>query len=126
MKWSRDQVFVTNILKCRPPANRDPSFEEAAVCRPFLDLQLKVINPTHIVCLGKVASLNLMWNHKGIPELWFSKSLESLRGKVHEKDGRRIICTYHPSYLCRTPEAHAEAWKDLQMLVQDIRTLQAA
>lgn len=125
LRWSREQVYITNILKCRPPGNRDPEFQEATMCRPFLDLQLKVINPTHIVCLGRVAALNLLYNGQ-IPELWFSKSLESLRGKIHNHNGRRVICTYHPSYLLRTPEAHSDAWKDLQMLVQDLKPLQAA
>lgn len=119
VKWSRDQVFITNVLKCRPPDNRDPHFLEARNCRGYLDLQIKVVNPSHIVCLGKVAALNLLYAGQP-PEIWFSKSLESLRGRFHDFNGRRVLCTYHPSFLCRTPQAHSEAYKDLRMLVDDL------
>ena len=122
VKWTRDQVFIANILKCRPPDNRDPHFQEAKNCRGFLDLQIKVVNPSHIVCLGKVAALNLLYTDQ-IPEIWFSKSLESLRGTFHDFQGRRVLCTYHPSFLCRTPAAHAAAYKDLRMLVDDLIAL---
>lgn len=104
--WQREEIFICNILKCRPPKNRVPTSEEAANCRKFLDLQIKCVDPSMILCLGKTASIFLL----GKPE---DRSMGSMRGE-HEYQGRKVICTYHPSYLLRTPSAKAEVWADIQ------------
>jgi DNA polymerase len=111
--WKREHIFICNILKCRPPFNRTPTKEEAANCRPFLDLQIKVVDPKWIICLGKTASIYLL----GKPE---ERSMGSLRGE-HEYKGKRVICTYHPSYLLRTPAAKADVWADLQPVILAMR-----
>jgi DNA polymerase len=107
---SRDEVYIGNILKCRPPSNRDPSVQEAKNCRGFLDLQIKVINPAWIICFGRIPSVYLLGREP-------YETIGSLRGKVYDFFGKKVICTYHPSYLLRTPEAKGEVWKDLQPLI---------
>jgi DNA polymerase len=111
--WKREHVFICNILKCRPPYNRTPTKEEATNCRPYLDLQIKVVDPKWIICLGKTASIYLL----GKPE---ERSMGSLRG-LHEFQGRKVICTYHPSYLLRTPSAKSDVWEDLQPVIEDMK-----
>ena len=109
--WEREDVFITNILKCRPPGNRDPEKAEADNCRRFLDMQIRCIQPEWILCFGRIASINLLGFG---PEM----SIGGLRGKVHHYDGGiKVICTYHPSYLLRQPSAKAEVWKDLQPVI---------
>jgi DNA polymerase len=116
MGLKRSEVFITNTLKCRPPGNRDPELSETANCRKFLDLQIKVIDPEWIVCFGRVAAVNLL----GKDEF---TSIGSLRGKVHEWLGRKVICTYHPSFVLHQKEedeqkrAKSDIWRDLQPLV---------
>jgi DNA polymerase len=105
--WSREELFVTNTVKCRPPGNRDPEPCEAANCRKFLELQIKVIDPLWIVCFGRIASVYLL----GLDP---STTIGSLRGEVHEFQGKKVICTYHPSYLLRNPAAKKDVWDDLQ------------
>lgn len=108
--WSRDQVFITNILKCRPPGNRDPAKEESDNCRKFLDMQIKCIDPQWIICFGRIASVNLLGEDPGA-------SIGSLRGKIHDYEGRKVICTYHPAYLLRQPSAKQDVWGDLQPVI---------
>jgi DNA polymerase len=107
--WTREQVYIANICKCRPPRNRTPYRVEADACRPFLDLQIKVVNPSYIVCMGNVAAQNLLRSERPI---------SSLRGEIFDYNGRKVICTYHPSYLLRNPAAKRDVWDDLQVLVQ--------
>jgi uracil-DNA glycosylase len=107
--WTREQVYIVNICKCRPPRNRTPYKVEADNCRPFLDLQIKVVNPSYIVAMGNVAAQNL---------LGIERPISSLRGEIHEYNGRKVICTYHPSYLLRNPAAKRDVWDDLQVLVE--------
>lgn len=122
LNWTRDQVFVTSIVKCRPEGVNPPKFTESQRCRPFLDLQLRVVRPSHIVCLGKRAALHLLYT-EGNRTKWFTRKLSDLRGKIYEKDGFRVICTHHPRDLCKKSKFHSEAWEDLQLLVKDLRAL---
>ncbi|MBM3987232.1 MAG: uracil-DNA glycosylase, partial [Planctomycetes bacterium] len=106
----RSQVVIANVLKCRPPENRDPSAEETRACTPWLDRQVELVNPKVLIPLGKHASNHVL----GLagPQL---RSMGSLRERVHERGGRSIVPTFHPSYLLRTPEAKKDCWKDIQL-----------
>jgi len=97
-------VYITNIVKCRPPNNRNPSDSEARQCAPYLARQIALIRPKLIVALGKVAAQNLLDS---------DDSIASLRGKVHSYAGIPLIVTYHPAYLLRALPEKAKAWKDL-------------
>lgn len=99
-----DNVYITNIVKCRPPGNRNPSLNEARQCEPYLISQIELIKPKLIVALGKVAAQNL---------LKCDDSISSLRGKVHHFSNIPLIVTYHPAYLLRSLPEKAKAWKDL-------------
>lgn len=99
-----DNVYITNIVKCRPPGNRNPSLNEARQCEPYLISQIELIKPKLIVALGKVAAQNL---------LKCDDSISSLRGKVHHFSDIPLIVTYHPAYLLRSLPEKAKAWKDL-------------
>jgi len=111
----RQSVFITNILKCRPPGNRDPLPEEAANCRKFLDLQIRTIDPEWILCFGRISSVFLLEHEPGT-------SIGSLRGTIHEYQGKKVICTYHPSYLLRNPSAKQSVWDDLQPVISSLQT----
>jgi DNA polymerase len=110
-------VYIANIVKCRPPGNRNPLPEEAAACAPYLRRQIALIRPKLIVALGKVAALNLLGREA---------TLSSLRGRVHDCHGVPLIVTYHPAYLLRTPQDKARAWEDLCFAVESMRHLQSA
>ncbi len=97
-------VYIANIVKCRPPNNRNPQTIEAATCRPYLLRQIALIEPELIIALGKVAAENLLNTHD---------SLASLRGRVHDFLGIPLIVTYHPAYLLRSLTDKAKAWEDL-------------
>lgn len=97
-------VYIANIVKCRPPGNRNPTSEEAQQCEPYLARQIELIKPKLIVVLGKVAAHNLLHT---------DATLASLRGRLHEHSGIPVIVTYHPAYLLRTPQDKAKAWEDL-------------
>jgi DNA polymerase len=112
LQLRREDVFLCNILCCRPPGNRNPLSEETAHCRPFLDRTLEIVKPKVICCLGAVAAHSLL----GIEEM-----LASLRGKVHDCNGIAVVCTYHPAYLLRNPAAKEETWKDMQLLTEAMR-----
>ena len=103
---TRDEVFIANIVKCRPPANRQPSPEEAANCRPFLMRQLSAIRPRIIVALGGVAAQNLLETHDGITRL---------RGRFYPFMGAKLMPTFHPAYLLRnyTPDVRKKVYDDL-------------
>jgi DNA polymerase len=98
------EVYIANVVKCRPPGNRVPTPEEAAACAPFLDRQIELIQPKLIVALGKTAAIRLLNTEA---------SLASLRGRVHRYRERRVVVTYHPAYLLRTLPDKAKAWEDL-------------
>ncbi len=97
-------VYITNIVKCRPPGNRNPEPAEAQQCEPYLARQIELIQPKLIIALGKVAAQNLLHT---------DATVASLRGKLHEYSGIPLIVTYHPAYLLRTLPDKAKAWEDL-------------
>ncbi len=106
MGLRRDQVYIANIVKCRPPKNRVPEPVEATTCTQFLFQQIGVVRPKLIVALGATAATYL---------LGAKVSLSVLRGNMHDCMGTKLIVTYHPAYLLRDPRQKAEAWKDLQL-----------
>ena len=105
----RSSVYICNIVRCRPPANRNPTESEARACRPFLEATLDVVQPRFICCLGSIAANNLLGT---------SVPIGRLRGEVHEYRGAQVVCTYHPAYLLRNPAAKKDAWQDLQLLMR--------
>ncbi len=109
MGLKREDVYIANIIKCRPPGNRTPLPEECATCSPFLLRQIDVIKPKVIVALGAVAAKTL---------LAVNESMGALRGRWYQFHGTPLAVTYHPAYLLRDPRQKAEAWKDLQMVMK--------
>ena len=107
----REDVFILNMIKCRPPGNRNPLPEELANCRPYLDRQLELIQPEYICCLGAVAAQNLLQT---------TVSISKLRGKVHNYRGIKVVCTYHPAYLLRNPAAKKDCWEDMKGLMREM------
>ncbi|MDX5151129.1 MAG: uracil-DNA glycosylase [Acidiferrobacterales bacterium] len=101
---AREQVFIANVLKCRPPNNRDPRPEEVAACEHFLRDQISLIKPRIIVALGRHAAHNLLKT---------DQPLSRLRGKIHTYENTPLLVTYHPAYLLRSPAEKAKAWADL-------------
>jgi len=100
----RANVYIANVLKCRPPGNRNPTPEEVAQCSPHLLQQIELIKPKLIVAMGRFAAQTLLET---------SASIASLRGRVHQYAGVPLIVTYHPAYLLRTLEDKAKTWEDL-------------
>lgn len=113
-KWERANVYICNIVKCRPPNNRNPLPCEAKNCRPFLDLQLKIVAPKLIVCMGAVAANNLLGN---------TDPIGMLRGRLHEYQGIKVVCTWHPAYLLRNPTKKKDAWEDWEMAIEEYNRL---
>lgn len=107
----REDVYICNILRCRPPGNRNPLPVEAAACREYLDRQLAIIRPEFICCLGAVAAQNLLGT---------TASIGRLRGQFHDYNGIKVLCTYHPAYLLRTPTAKRRTWEDMQLLMAEM------
>lgn len=116
MKLPRSSVFIANVLKCRPPANRTPSPEECHFCGPFLERQIEVVRPQAICILGAVAAKYLLALHP-------TTLLGSLRDSVHDYRGIPVIVTYHPSYLFRNPDAKKLVWLDIQKLMELVAAL---
>jgi len=111
MGLKREEVYIANIVKCRPPKNRVPEPVEANTCKPFLFQQIEVIRPELIIALGSTAATYL---------LGAKASLGSLRGRLHHAFNTRLIVTYHPAFLLRDPTQKKEAWKDLQMAMAEL------
>jgi len=107
----RDQVYILNTIKCRPPGNRPPEPDERTNCRGFLERQLDCIRPEFICCLGATAAQSLL--DTDVP-------IGRLRGKFFEYRGSRVLCTYHPAYLLRNPAAKREVWDDMQLLMREM------
>jgi uracil-DNA glycosylase family 4 len=108
MGLQRKDVYICNVVKCRPPENRTPEEDEITTCSPFLLRQLEVISPKVIVCLGAVAAKTLLKTNRGVSQF---------RGQWLDYRGRKLMATYHPAYLLRNPNAKGEVWKDLQKVM---------
>ncbi len=108
MGLERRDVYICNVVKCRPPENRAPEKDEIATCSPFLLRQLETIRPKVIVCLGSVAAQALLGTNR---------SISHYRGEWLEFRGARLMATYHPAYLLRNPNAKGDVWKDLQKVM---------
>ena len=106
----RSDVYICNILRCRPPGNRNPLPDEAANCREYLDAQIETVDPDYIVCLGSVAAKNL---------LGLTESIGKLRGRMLQYGRAKVVCTYHPAYLLRNPAAKKDVWEDMKFLMRD-------
>ncbi|HMF54585.1 MAG TPA: uracil-DNA glycosylase [Edaphobacter sp.] len=111
MGLNRQQVYIANIVKCRPPANRTPEPVEANTCSQFLLRQIDVVQPEVIVALGSTAATYL---------LGVKRSLSGLRGNWYTCRGAKLVVTYHPAFLLRDPRQKGEAWKDLQMVMKEL------
>ena len=105
IQLERDQVYIANVIKCRPPDNRNPEPDEIATCEPFLFRQIEAIRPKVIVALGSFAAKTLLKTQD---------SISRLRGRVYDFQGAKLIPTFHPSYLLRSPQFKREAWEDLK------------
>ncbi len=106
MGLKREQVYIANIVKCRPPQNRKPEPDEARTCLPFLERQIEIVRPRVLVALGATAATYL---------LGMRGSIGAMRGRIHDYRGIQTVVTYHPAFLLRDPTQKKEAWKDLQM-----------
>jgi uracil-DNA glycosylase family 4 len=109
MGLAREEVYICNILKCRPPGNRNPKEDEIATCEPFLVKQLEAINPEIICALGTFAAKTLLRTEAPI---------SSIRGKFHDYHGLKLMPTYHPAYLLRNPDAKKLVWEDVQKIMK--------
>jgi DNA polymerase len=116
--FQRNDVYIANLLKCRPPGNRDPKPDEARSCRVFLERQIELVSPLLVVAVGRIAAQNLLAT---------DSALARLRGQVHALGARRwpLIVTYHPAYLLRSPGEKRKAWQDLVFARQVFRRLEA-
>jgi uracil-DNA glycosylase family 4 len=111
MGLKREQVYIANVVKCRPPQNRVPEPEEAHTCMQFLYQQIEVVRPEVLVALGSTAATYL---------LAAKASLSALRGRIHNYRGMKLIVTYHPAFLLRDPRQKKEAWRDLQLAMAEL------
>ena len=110
IKRSRDQVYICNIIKCRPPGNRNPEPDEIKTCFPFLERQIAAIQPDFIIALGTFAAQTLLGTVTPISRL---------RGRFHEYKGIKVVPTYHPAYLLRNPDKKRDVWEDMKMLMKE-------
>ncbi|MGZ4835217.1 MAG: uracil-DNA glycosylase [Terriglobales bacterium] len=109
MGLKREEVYIANVVKCRPPGNRTPERDECETCMPFLMRQVEAISPRVIVALGAVAAKNL---------LQINDSMANMRSRSYDFRGAKLFVTYHPAYLLRDPRQKTEAWKDLQQVMK--------
>jgi DNA polymerase len=109
MGIKREDVYIANVVKCRPPGNRTPERDECDTCGPFLMQQIETVKPKIVVALGAVAAKYL---------LGINDSMTNLRGRIYDFKDTKLAVTYHPAYLLRDPRQKAEAWKDLQMVMK--------
>jgi DNA polymerase len=107
----REEVYITNILKCRPPNNRQPAAGEVSNCQEYLTRQLELVRPKYIVALGGCASQNLLGT---------AQYINKLRGRFHDYRGIPVLCTYHPAFLLphRSPEKKRDVWEDMKLLLR--------
>jgi DNA polymerase len=109
--WQRSDVYIMNVLKCRPPENRNPAPNEVDNCRPFFERQFEILRPEYIVCVGTVPAQALLET---------GDSIGKLRGRFFKYRDSKVLATYHPSYLLRTPSAKKLVWEDMQLLLKDM------
>jgi DNA polymerase len=105
--WNRNDLYITNTIKCRPPNNRIPAKQEVEFCRGYLDSEIKIINPQYLLLLGSTATNAIL-----------GTSVTSVRGQIHDWNGKKVFSTYHPAYLLRKPEDKHLVWADLQPLIE--------
>ena len=113
-KLTREQVYICNTIKCRPPGNRNPTAEEVENCRPFFERQLAIIRPKMMVALGKYAAANLLERR---PE---KVPIMKMRGEIHQYRGIPFMITLHPAYLLRNPAAKRDVWDDMKKVMREI------
>jgi len=109
--WKRSDVYIMNVLKCRPPENRNPLPNEVENCRPFFERQFEILRPEYIVCVGGVPAQALLET---------TEAVGKLRGRWHRYRDSKVLVTYHPSYLLRNPSAKKYVWDDMQILLKDM------
>jgi len=114
MGWTRETVYIANVLKCRPPGNRDPAPDEVAQCLPFLHRQIEALGPRIIVALGKPAAQALLQT---------SAPISALRGRFHQFRDVRVMPTFHPAFLLRSPDRKRDAWSDLKQVIDELQRL---
>lgn len=107
----REEVFICNVIKCRPPENRDPEPDEVQTCAPFVYRQIKLVKPSVILTLGRFAAQTLLKTEEKISHL---------RGNVFDYEGAKLIPSFHPAYLLRNPDAKKEAWDDLKLVAREL------
>ncbi len=111
MGLAREDVYIANVLKCRPPGNRDPETLEKERCTPFLDRQIELVDPLVIVALGLHAARHLLGGNE---------SMGRLRGRVHRRGSRKVVATYHPAFLLRSPHMKKDCWQDIQLAMREL------
>jgi DNA polymerase len=104
--FERPQVYIANVLKCRPPNNRDPATDEADRCLPYLLRQIELVNPAVILCVGRIAAQRLLER---------DETIARMRGRIHRLGNRPVVVTYHPGYLLRSPTEKRKSWEDLKL-----------
>jgi uracil-DNA glycosylase len=114
MGWSRDTVYITNVLMSRPPNNRAPAADEIAACLPFLHAKIATVAPRIIVALGRPAANTLLGTNAPI---------STLRGSFHDRNGIKVMPTFHPAYLLREPDRKRDAWSDLKLVIAELDRL---
>jgi DNA polymerase len=112
IKLTRSQVYICNIIKCRPPGNRNPEPDEIKTCFPFLERQIAAIQPDFICALGTFAAQTLLKT---------ATPISRLRGRFHTYNGIKVLPTYHPAYLLRNPDKKRDVWQDMKMLMKEYR-----
>ncbi|MCA9008882.1 MAG: uracil-DNA glycosylase [Planctomycetaceae bacterium] len=110
-KLKREDIYICNVLRCRPPGNRNPQPQEAANCREFLDAQISIVQPEYIICWGAVAAQNLLNE---------TRAVGKLRRQFFTYNNAKVMCTYHPSYLLRNPSAKKEVWEDMKFFMLEL------
>ena len=110
-RLTRQEIYICNVLRCRPPGNRLPAPDECSNCREYLDGQIAHVNPMYIVCWGACAAQNLLGS---------TESIGKLRRRFFTYGKAKVVCTYHPSYLMRNPSAKKDVWEDMKMLFLDM------
>lgn len=107
----KEDVYLTNVVKCNPPRDRNPQVDEIIACRPWLDLEIAAVQPDYIICLGLTASRTI---------LGVNDSLKALRGKWHQFGEIKVLCTYQPKTLLKAPKFKVYVWQDFQLLMKEL------